>query len=401
MRLVMTNDEFILENRLLNTKELALKKCPDGVDLKFCLQQIEGWQTASRKIPHWAKVSGLLFPPRISMEQCSSQLTAEYKCRVVEECLSKDKRRTLADLTGGLGIDFSFLAMLFDKALYVEKQSHLCEMARKNFCCLGLDGVQVVCASAENVELPSGLDLIFLDPARRDAAGRKVVALEDCSPNLVSMQDALLASVRMVMVKLSPMLDISEALRRLKHVCEVHVVAVEGECKELLFVLSAAETRPLTFHCAELSESGGYFVCGQSVCRTHPELVSQSETLVGGWLHEPNAAILKAHVQEALAEECGLRKLHPQSNLYFSRESLTQHQGLYRSFRIVGCSGFGKREMKDLLGDLKQANLTIRNFPSTVADLRKRLRLREGGDAYLFASTLSDGEKVLLRCVKP
>lgn len=397
----MTNEEFIHENRQQDPKLLALKKCPEGVDLKFCLQQIEGWQTARRKIPRWSEVPGVLFPPRISMEQCSSQQTAEYKRCVAERLLPEGKHRSFVDLTGGFGIDFSFLSTAFEASSYVEAQPHLCEIARENFRCLGLKGVHVVCGSAETFDIPNDTDLVYLDPARRDAAGRKVVALEDCSPNLVSLQDALLASARMVMVKLSPMLDISEALRRLKHVCEVHVVAVEGECKELLFVLSAAETHPLTFHCAELSESGGNFVCDQSVCQTFPELVPQSETLVGGWLHEPNAAILKAHVQEALAEVCGLRKLHPQSNLYFSRESLTQHQGLYRSFRIVGCSGFGKREMKDLLGDLKQANLTIRNFPSTVADLRKRLRLREGGNAYLFASTLSDGEKVLLRCVKP
>lgn len=395
----MTNEEFIHENRQQDPKLLALKKCPEGVDLKFCLQQIEGWQTARRKIPRWSEVPGVLFPPRISMEQCSSQQTAEYKRCVAERLLPEGKHRSFVDLTGGFGIDFSFLSTAFEASSYVEAQPHLCEIARENFRCLGLKGVHVVCGSAETFDIPNDTDLVYLDPARRDADGHKVVALEDCSPNLVAMQDVLLSSAGMVMVKLSPMLDISEALRQLKHVCEVHVVAVDGECKELLFVLDAKRS-DVTVFCVELSAGGECFTCAQSECRMLPEIVPETETLVGGYLHEPNASVLKAHAQEPLARECGVRKLHPQSNLYFSCEPLKAHERLYRSFQIEAMSGFAKKELQELLNGLGQANITIRNFPGTVAELRKRLRLREGGNAYLFATTLSGGNKVLLRCVK-
>lgn len=397
----MTNEDFIRKNRLLDAKQLALKKQPETIDLKFCLQQIEGWQIARKKIPYWAATEDIVYPPRISMEQCSSQQTAEYKRGVAERLFPEEQRKLFVDLTGGFGIDFSYIASAFEHAIYVEEQPHLCEMAAKNFVCLDLKNAQVVRGNALQFAIPKDTDLIYLDPARRDGVGRKVVALEDCSPNIVEQQKVWLASAKRVMVKLSPMLDITMAIRQLIGVSEVHVVAVEGECKELLFVLDGQHSsQEIVFCCTELGHKVEIYSCKQNERDLLPEVLPQTGLQVGGYLHEPNASILKAHVQEALAKECNLQKLHPQSNLYYSEKPLELYNGFYRSFKIDAWSGFGKKELKSLLSNMEQANLTVRNFPSSVADLRKRLRLREGGSAYLFATTLSENNHVLLRCSK-
>ena len=244
------NDSFILRHRTDDVHRLALEPVPEGVDIKYCLQQIEGWQTALHKLPRWADTEGIIFPPRLSMEQCSSQHTASYKCQVVERLFPEpESRGRMADLTGGFGVDFSFIAPLFQEAVYVEEQPSLCELARHNLPLLGLPKAKVFTPD----EAPTDIDytLIYLDPSRRNVSGRKVVALEECSPNIVALQDYLLSKAETVLVKLSPMLDISLALKKLKGVREIHTIGVEGECKELLFVLSShsggnAKTLPET-----------------------------------------------------------------------------------------------------------------------------------------------------------
>ena len=227
----MDNSEYILAHRTDDVRALALRSADAGVDKSFCLRQIEAWQTARTKLPRWAATDGILFPPRLNMEQCSSQLTAEYKARLVERLLPEE-RGSLTDLTGGFGVDFSFLAPLFRNAVYVERNSDLCEMAQHNLPLLGAGHARVECAQAEDFLDGAGQqDLIFLDPARRDDAGRKVVALSDCSPDVAALSPALLSRSRVVMVKLSPMLDIGQALLSLHAVREVHTVSVDGECR--------------------------------------------------------------------------------------------------------------------------------------------------------------------------
>ncbi|MBQ5680773.1 MAG: hypothetical protein IIV20_04780, partial [Bacteroidaceae bacterium] len=227
----MTNEEFIALNRQADVHRLALSKTPEGIDIHFCLQQIAGMQAAERKLPSWANREGIIFPPKISMEQCSSEKTALYKQQLVKRLLPAD-RHNMADLTGGFGIDFSYLAQLFEEADYVEQNEQLCEIARHNFGILGLSKAIVHNKTCESFTDEMGnYCLIYLDPSRRDEAGRKLVALNDCSPDMEALQDKLLDHAPIVIVKLSPMLDIPDALRRLPHVCEVHVVSVDGECK--------------------------------------------------------------------------------------------------------------------------------------------------------------------------
>lgn len=396
----MTNEDFILQHLEDDVRRVALQKTPEEVDLTWCLQQIEGYQLAKKKLPGWIK-SGVWFPPRLSMEQCSSELTAQYKRSVLERCLSemgkKVENSSFTDLTGGFGIDFSYMAQGFKHATYVERMPHLCDIARHNFPLLGLENANIVNGSAEEI-LNAGV--FFLDPARRDDVGRKVFALEDCTPNLIDLQDELLCRANLVMVKLSPMLDITQALRSVKCVSEVHVVSLQGECKEVLLVMKPNNNTTLTYHCVNLGTNEDAIVCTE--VEKNKSAVVYDGMLEGGLIVEPNASILKAGVQDVLCQRYGLQKLHPISNLYIAPPLSGGEGGVFpgRTFVIDAVSDFSKAGIKQVLSGLKQANITIRNFPGTVADLRKRFKLKEGGDVYIFVTTLADGSHAILRCKK-
>lgn len=389
----MTNEEFIHRYCTEDVQRLALLKAPEGVDMKFCLQQIEGWQTATRKLPMWSETEGVLYPPRLSMEQCSSEETARYKQQLVCRILSEDKRLSMVDLTGGFGIDFSYLAKEFREATYVEKQEILCRMALHNMPLMGLGLAHIVQSDCmEYVKEMPMTNLVFMDPARRDSTGRKTVALQDCTPDVRQLVPQLMSHTDLLLLKLSPMLDITQAVRELPDVREVHIVSVNDECKELLLALQPNTCEHIVYHCVNLGKHEQYFQC--EGCAFEPKL----SELPQGYLYEPNVSILKAGVQDALCDIYRVKKLHPYSHLFTSDICKKEFPG--RIFQLDGFSGFGKTELKSLIGDLKQANLTIRNFPSTVAELRKRLRLQEGSDVYLFATTLKDGRHALLRCSK-
>ena len=397
----MTNEEYIHLYRREDTRKLALKRVPDGVDIKYCLRQIEGWQIACRKLPRWSSADGLQYPPRLAMEQCSSEQTACYKRDVVMRLLPPEGRgrRSMADLTGGFGVDFSFLSPCFDEAFYVERQEELCALARHNFPLLNLPHAQVVCADVDATSplLQRHFSFLFLDPARRDEMGKKTFLVEDCAPDVRALHDVLLRAAPLVMIKLSPMLDIAAALRVLPNVSEVHVVSVAGECKELLLVLR--ESDDCQFFCVNLGSTDPCFSVGKGVLESAEKVEFIDALPEGGYLFEPNASILKAGLQDVLCSQLSLEgKLHPHSHLYVNRQTVSGFPG--RMFRIVGWCGFDKRGLKDLLRDVPQANLTLRNFPSSTDALRRRLRLREGGDVYLFATTMADGTHIMIRCEK-
>ncbi|MBE6303850.1 MAG: SAM-dependent methyltransferase [Bacteroidales bacterium] len=381
--------KFIAEHRNDDVRTLALQAARyPNIDMREVVTQVEGWQHACIKLPEWAAVEGILYPPRISMEQCSSSATALYKASLMQG-------DTFADLTGGFGIDCSYISRNFTKAFYVERNENLCTVAAHNFALLGLHNIEVINGDSEQ-QLPTLplCDWIFLDPARRDGAGKKVVALADCEPDVAVLRTQLLQKARRVMVKCSPMLDVTAACRQLGCVADVHVVAVNNECKELLFILSSEIPDKPRVHCVNIlgdSSQTFSFPMGD----TH-ETIFASE--VGNYLYEPNAAIQKAGCPSSLAANYGVHKLHRNSNLYTSQMAVENFPG--RTFCVTGVGGFSKNELKKLLGDLEKANLTVRNFPETVQQLRKRLKLSEGGDVYLFATTLADGRKVLVRCEK-
>lgn len=406
----MTNEEYIHLNREADIRPLALKKAPEGVDVSWCLRQIEGYQLAKRKLPSWSEIEGIWYPPRLSMEQCSSEPAAEYKRTIAARLAGNQKGAFLVDLTGGFGVDFAYMAQKFRNALYVERQEVLCDAARHNFQLLGLKQAQVLNAdSAEVLDSIETVDVIYMDPARRSSSGRKTVAIADCTPDIVSMQEKLLCKGKYVIVKLSPMLDISQALGALKNVKEVHVVSVKGECKELLFVLEAVlgEVSAVTFYCVNLDTKDAPLI---ALCSAHGRAeiaIVSHEGLKGMLLFEPNASILKGGMQAEFSAQYGVRQLHPQSNLFVCTQNKCKSMGedgfLHipaRSFRIVEATDFSRQALKTILKDTPRGNLTVRNFPATVSDLRKKLKLQDGGDTYFFATTLHDGKHALIKCRK-
>ena len=506
----MTTAEFIQEYREKDTRQLALRSArfPD-VDMPYALDQIKGWQTARRKLPTWAACDGIVYPPHLSMEQCSSEPTAQYKlnlamewsCRIEssefrvessEEGVESSERRVesserevvsselrvensegevnnfssgqpatlnsqlstlnpqpatlnsqlstlnchasrMTDLTGGFGVDFSFTSCAFASATYVERNAQLCHMVEHNLPLLGIDNAKVVCADA--VDYLSTLDMqtmIFLDPARRDQHGAKTVMLADCTPDVVQLLPQLLKKSRFTMLKLSPMLDWHKAVEDLQGtVREVHIVSVGGECKELLLVLSEEIESELKVFCADLEAGGGSGETGlsggssgssSSSCSglssepsspSHPSTPSLSASLFvyapgssrpapnsklktqnSKFLHEPNASIMKAGCFDELAAAYGVSPVSRNSHLFLSAEPVDGFPG--RSFSIERVTTLNKRELRQALAGIEKANIATRNFPLSVAELRKRLKLKDGGDVYIFATTTAEDEHLLL-----
>ncbi len=376
-----------------NVKELALQaaKYP-GVDLREAITQISGRQVALAKIPSWAANGEIRYPRHLSMEQCSSENTAHYKASLVGGT-------SLTDLTGGFGVDCAFMGANFERVDYVERQTELCDIAQHNFAALGLNQVVVHNQEAtEYLPMMPPVEWIFIDPARRDGHGGKTVAISDCEPNVEQLEALLTEKANRVMVKLSPMLDVALALTTLQHICEVHIVSAANDCKELLLILnSSATTTEVPIHCVNLTAgSNQHFTFTREA---EQQAVCSYTDQVGRYLYEPNASVMKAGAYRSVAAHFELLKLHPNSHLYTSDRLVADFPG--RAFEVVGECTFNKKELKTLLGDLKKANLTVRNFPATVAELRKRTKLAEGGEDYLFATTLANDKKVLIRGIKP
>ncbi len=400
----MTNEDFIKQHRNENPLSLALKKTPDGVDLQWCLRQIEGYNIAKKKLPEWAEKNNIWYPPKLSMEQCSSEATAKYKQAIAERLGNK----ALIDLTGGFGIDFSYMAKNMEAACYVEQQEVLCNIANHNFPIMGLQNTKIsntTCeefwkqyiADATTAKTNREKCLIYLDPARRNDRGEKVFSISDCTPDVTLLQDSLLEHSAHLMLKLSPMLDIVQARRMLKDIAEIHVVSVKGECKELIFVMSK-DTDKQQYYCVNLDTNEETFTSSLSATMELADIASPAEIAEGAIIFEPNASIMKAGVQNAFAKWYNLKKLHPMSNLFLGNEPIENIPA--RQFIVERTSDFQKANRKSFMQDIRQANLTIRNFPSTVDDLKKRLKIKDGGNIYLFATTLSDDTHVLIRCKK-
>ena len=483
--------DFIRQHQDDDVRQLAFlgSKYPE-VDMPFALDQIRGRKMARVKLPRWASIDGIIYPPHISMEQCSSEQTALYKAELAARLLGLSpsssengekkemesenasnlhlseicefagkgavdsefakneatcKRQQIltelaenvnkikeehhegdfseetgfVDLTGGFGVDFSYIASrLGVKSMYVERQAHLCETAKENFGRLGLknaivkngDGIEVLHSFASKKEAAAseslgitedqsqsllktnlGLKLIFIDPARRDDAGNKVVSLKDCTPDVTLLQEEMLSKADYVIIKLSPMLDWHRAVSELNCVQEVHIISVNNECKELLLVLSARNMGNLRIYCVNDAQS---FVCEESDMESSSVKIAPFTLEEMLYLYEPNASLMKAGCFGVLSERYDARMLSKNSHLFVSREPIAVFPG--RSFRIIAVSSFNKKELKRHLSGITKANIATRNFPLSVAELRKRLKLKDGGETYIFATTLSDESHVLM-----
>ena len=498
--------DFIRQHQDDDVRQLAFlgSKYPE-VDMPFALDQIRGRKMARVKLPRWASIDGIIYPPHISMEQCSSEQTALYKAELAarllglspsssengeekgkesenasnlhlseicefagkgavdsefakneatckkqqiltesEENVNEIKEEPyegdfseeigFVDLTGGFGVDFSYIASrLGVKSMYVERQAHLCEAAKENFGRLGLknaivkngDGIEVLHSFASKKEAAAsdslgitedqsrsllktnlGLKLIFIDPARRDDAGNKVVSLKDCTPDVTLLQEEMLSKADYVIIKLSPMLDWHRAISELSHVREVHIISVNNECKELLLVLSARNMGDVEASSAdgEVKHAGNLriycvndaqsFVCDELDMESSSVIIAPPVLEEMQYLYEPNASLMKAGCFSVLSERYGARMLSKNSHLFVSMEPIEDFPG--RSFRIIAISSFNKKELKRYLSGIAKANIATRNFPLSVAELRKRLKLKDGGETYIFATTLSNESHVLV-----
>ena len=415
---------FITEHRHEDVRDLALHaKHADDVDLPFALEQIAGWQRAAVKLPDWAARQNLIFPPQVPMEQCSSQFTAQYKARLAHRLMegqARDRAATpsLVDLTGGFGVDFSYMAREFAHATYVERQSVLCDIARHNFPLLGLDHAEVV--NDDSVAMLDRIDrvsMMFLDPARRDDHGSRTYAIADCTPDVLALRDTLLAKAPIVMVKLSPMLDWHKTVADFAGaVQEVHIVSTGNECKELLLVLGRGLCASPCMVCVNDEQILSYTAGGDgygeggnaAAIRLHDDDDTADSPAKGGtlvvdssrwkYLYEPNASIMKAGCFDVVEQRFGVAQIDPNSHLFVAADPVADFPG--RSFVVESIATMNKRELKQALDGLTYANIAVRNFPLTVAQLRKKLKLKDGGDTYLFATTDARGRHLILRTRK-
>lgn len=403
----MTTRDFILAHRDDDIRSLALthSKNPD-VDLPYALEQIAGWQTACRKLPAWAACEGLIYPPRLSMEQCSSEPTARYKADLMarlaaEMTIGGHEDMSLTDLTGGFGVDFSFLARGMKRAVYVEHNPQLCDIAKHNMPLLGLSHARIVCADAADYlqNMPHST-FIFLDPARRDANGGKTVAIADCTPDVSALCDVLMTKAHVVMVKLSPMLDWHKAVDDLHGlVSEVHIVSAGGECKELLLILRSG--RPADngitprLYCSVCTDNG-HETLECTGYRTIPVSTHDHPTSAA-YLYEPNPSIMKAGCFSTITRRFDVKAVDTNSHLFLSDRPVAGFPG--RKFCILTVTTMNKKQLRTALDGIDRANIAVRNFPLQAADLRRKLKLKDGGNIYIFATT-SDNAHLLFVCEK-
>ena len=381
--------DFIEQNLNADIRQLALKGCRDkDVDLDAAIRQIAGRQTARRKLPSWAALDGILYPPHLNMEQCSSEQAARYKAGV---CTRLSSPTSLVDLTGGFGVDFAFMSEAFDEATYVERNSELFAISSANMKILA---PKAKCLNEDGLEVLHRLDhvsMIFMDPARRDHHGARTYGISDCTPNVLEIKDELLQKADVVMLKLSPMLDWHKAISDLgeQYIKEVHIVSVQNECKELLIVMQQQPAEPPTVYC--VNDDSVFSYHPSSISSNH---ISHHSSLI--YLYEPNASIMKAGCFAEIEQAFEVSQLAPNSHLFASDQAIADFPG--RKFRVTAVTSMNKQELKQALKDIRQANIAVRNFPMSVADLRKRLKLSEGGNDYIFATTLTEGKKVLIIC---
>ena len=424
----MTTQEYIKQHRNDDVYRLALAKTPEGVDLQYALQQIAAYQTIEKKIPSWAECDDLIFPPKLSLEQSSSELTARYKASLIKEFMGNEPF-THIDLTGGMGIDCYFIAQNASASHYIEQNSDLCNIAQHNFAHLDAnitvhnttaeeflnqitdDRVQStdksIAKDSKNAKsqlstLNSKLStLIYLDPARRGDHGQKLVSIAACQPNVIELLPQMFAFTDKVVVKLSPMLDITRAIGELPHIEKLYVISVGNECKELLLFINKNYTDDTQICAINLNSQQSTVNSSLLLTGTlshESALTIPYAAKMGEYLYEPYAAHLKSGLYKTIAEMYAISKLHPHSHLYTSDELNTNFPG--RQFRVNQVIPFNKKNIKSFFKEHPKANLTTRNFPLTVSQLRTQYKIKEGGELYIFATTLRDNSLVLVLCEK-
>ena len=413
----MTTQEYIQQHRNDDIYRLALSKAPEGVDLQYALSQISAYQTLTKKVPSWAECDELIFPRQLSLEQSSSELTALYKAELIRQFMGSDGYQHI-DLTGGMGIDCYFIAQHATHSHYVEQSQELCAIAQHNFAHLN-PNISVHNTTAEeflnilspclrgtspmggggSLLTPHSSLLIYLDPARRGDHGQKLVSIADCQPNVIELLPQMFELTDKVVVKLSPMLDITRAINELPHIQHLYVISVNNECKELLLFINKNYTDDTQICAINIDNKGNKSDILKGTIPKESQIGISHARNVGAYLYEPFAAHLKSGLYKTIAQQYGVEKLHQHSHLYTSDTLNNDFPG--RQFQVKEVIPFDKKNAKALFKNLPKANITTRNFPLTVSELRTQYKIKDGGETYIFATTLYDDSKVLIVCKKP
>ena len=372
---------------------LSASRYPE-IDMPFVVAQITARRQIKEKLPTWYQQEQLLFPAKIAAEQCSSEQTARYKQQLVTE------GDTLCDLTGGLGIDSYYFSRRVKQVYYIERFPSYCEVARANMATLGARNVVVLEGdSTQWLDQLPAIDVFYVDPARRGEGNKRMFALSDCEPDLTQLLPRLLAKAPRVIAKLSPMADLRQTLALLPTTQAIHILSVKNECKELLFVIGREPRESaVPIHCVHLTKQAASDECFVCSLEAEQQAASHLATTLRRYLYEPNASVLKAGAFKQVACQFPVEKLQVSSHLYTSDHYLDRFPG--RRFEVDEVIPFHSKSCKQLAGQSLQANVTTRNFPLTVEALRKKCRIREGGDIYLFATTGPKEEKLLIRTHK-
>lgn len=398
--------DFIQQHLNDDTAELLLaaRKYPN-IDVPFAVEQIEARKRLKGKLPEWYENAELIMGGRVPAEQCSSEVTARYKRSIIEGLgfrVESLEMQSLCDMTGGMGIDFWYMSEGMKQAIYTERNETLCEIAKHNFEVLK-DGrhpeIEIRLGDGQKLPIPS-VDIIYLDPARRAGDGSRVYAMEDCEPNIVAWQDELLQKAKMVLVKLSPMVDLTDVLRKLKGVTDVYIVGVKNECKEVLVKQAHAlgdslYARGVTVHCVD-------FLTDKTIEDSYnlsdiAEITVVSDG-VKSYLYEPDVTLMKAQAFGSLCHRFPVYQLDYETHLMTSDEFIADFPG--RIFEVEEVIPFSSKVMKRLKKEISQANIATRNFVMTAEELQKRSGIKDGGEVYLFGTKVKDMGQILLKCRK-
>lgn len=379
---------FISKNLTANISSLLLKGSPfEHVSVQELANQIIAKKKAEKKLPTWFLSKNIYYPNKLSIEQTSSEITATYKSNLLTG-------NSIIDITGGFGIDAFYFAKYFKKVIHCEIDTTLSEIVAHNYKQLQVNNIKTIASDGliflKNTDIT--FDCIYVDPSRRNEHKGKVFLLKDCLPNIPDNLDLLFAKSTSILIKNSPILDITSAIHELQYVKEVHIIAVKNEVKELLFLLEKGYTNDILIKTINLQkEKTSIFNF------TYQSKAVSTYTHPLQYLYEPNAAILKAGGFHHVSEQFNICKLHQHSHLYTSNTLIDDFPG--RSFKIKDCFSYDKKQIKQKVTERK-ANITTRNFPKTVAQIRKETKLIDGGGCYLFFTKGYDNKNIVILCEK-
>lgn len=390
MNLSILNTEiqdFIDNSLQANISKLALSKNPfPEIDWKEIINQIVSKNKSKSKLTTWFTTEGIYFPPSISIEQTSSEITAKYKTDLLSG-------KSIIDLTGGFGVDCYYFSKKFEKVVHCEKNVELSEIVKHNYKKLKVDNIECKAQNSTEVltDSDTNFDWIYIDPSRRSDIKGKVFLLKDCLPNVPANLDLYFSKSKNILIKTAPILDITAGINELNHIKSIHIIAIDNEVKELLWILEkdySSKIEITSVYIQKEKTDSNSFVFGQNTPTTFD--------LPNMFLYEPNAPLLKSGCSDNLSKTLNVDKLHPHSHL-FTNLKLIEFPG--RRFMIEAVIPFKKDELKKHI-EGKKMNITTRNFPLTVEEIRKKYKIAEGGNVYTFFTTNINDEKIVLICNK-